>query len=62
MKVVSAETRVWQPGILLTPRTRSMASMKTALLALLLALTLTGCYDGQRVGQVSIHFELEQDL
>jgi len=35
--------------------------MKAALLALLLALALTGCHDEHRFGQVSIHPELEMD-
>jgi hypothetical protein len=40
---------------------QNMASMKAALIAFLLALTLTGCYDDPRVGQVSIHPDLEMD-
>ena len=38
-----------------------MASMKAALLVLLLALALTGCYDDPRVGRVSINPDLELD-
>jgi hypothetical protein len=35
--------------------------LKAALIAFLLAFALTGCYDEQHVGQVSIHPELETD-